>query len=181
MGNNIVLKLSVLAVSMFLFVFYGLVPLYEVFCDITGLNGKGGLVAAENVPTQVVEDREVRVTFIASNNEEMPWLFKPNDPVMVVKPGQVVNTTFHAKNTTNRDMVSRAIPSFVPSTSAEYFNKTECFCFDNQPLKAGESADMGIQFYVDEDLPRNISNITLSYTIFDITEMSAESDKVTQR
>ena len=90
-----------------------------------------------------------KVLLVNTNNEQMPWIFKPNDSVMVVKPGEIVNTTFHAKNTTDKDMVSRAIPSFVPSTAAEFFKKTQCFCFDNQPLKAGESAEMGIQFYVD--------------------------------
>jgi cytochrome c oxidase assembly protein subunit 11 len=177
MGNSkIIFKLSALAVGMFIFALYGLPPLYNAFCEWTGLNGKGGLVAAEDVPTRVVEDRQVRVTFIATNNENMPWEFKPNDPVMIVKPGEVANTTFFAKNTTDRDMVSRAIPSFVPSTAADYFKKTQCFCFDNQPLAAGESADMGIQFYVDPDLPKSITNITLSYTIFDITEATTKAE-----
>ena len=177
MGNGkIVFKLCALAAGMFLFVFYGLVPLYDAFCDWTGINGKGGLVAADSVPTRVVEDRQVRVTFIANNNEQMPWEFKPNNPVMVVKPGEIANTTFHAKNTTDRDMVSRAIPSFVPGTAADYFKKIECFCFENQTLSAGESVDMGIQFYVDPELPKNINNITLSYTIFDITEATAKAD-----
>lgn len=178
--NKTVFWLCGLAVGMFGFALYGLPPLYDAFCEWTGLNGKGGLVAAENIPTQVVEDRQVRVTFIATNNEQMPWEFKPNDAVMIVKPGEVVDTTFYAKNTTDKDMVSRAIPSFVPSTSAEFFNKVECFCFDNQPLKAGESANMGIQFYVDAELPKSISNITLSYTIFDITESVAEAEPVNE-
>ena len=171
-----VIKLGALAVSMFLFVFYGLVPLYDAFCDWTGLNGKGGLVAAENVATEIDNNREVRITFIATNNEQMPWEFKPNDPIMVVKPGEKTFTTFHAKNTTAHDMVSRAIPSFVPSTAADYFKKIECFCFENQTLSAGESAEMGIQFYVDPELPKNITNITLSYTIFDITEATAKAE-----
>lgn len=181
MGNGkTVTKLSALAVGMFIFALYGLPPLYDAFCEWTGLNGKGGLVAAEDIPNRIVEDREVRVTFVASHNEQMPWAFKPNDPVMVVHPGEVVNTTFFAKNTTEQEMVSRAIPSFVPSTAADYFKKVECFCFDNQILAAGESTDMGIQFYVDPDLPKSINNITLSYTIFDITDASA-GNKVSQR
>ena len=174
--SKTVIKLSALAVSMFLFVFYGLVPLYDAFCEWTGINDQGNLVATENRPSRIDESREVRVTFIASNNEEMPWEFKPNDPVMVVKAGEIATTTFHAKNPTQHEMVSRAIPSFVPTTAADYFNKIECFCFENQTLDAGESADMGIQFYVDPDLPKNITNITLSYTIFDITESVAKAE-----
>ena len=175
-----VIKLGALAISMFLFVFYGLVPMYNVFCDLTGINSKEGLVATKNMPQNVVEDREVRVTFIASNNEEMPWEFKPNDPVMVVKPGEINTTTFYAKNPTDHKMISRAIPSFVPSTAVDYFKKIECFCFENQTLEAGESANLGIQFYVDPELPNNITNITLSYTIFDITE-SATKTELSQR
>lgn len=177
MGNSkIVIKLSALAVGMFIFALYGLPPLYDAFCEWTGLNETGNLVAVEDRPAQVIEDRQVRITFIATNNEQMPWVFKPNDPIMVVKPGEVANTTFFAKNTTDTAMVSRAVPSFVPTTAAKYFKKIECFCFENQPLNAGESANMGIQFYVDPDLPKSINNITLSYTIFDITEAAANAE-----
>ncbi len=175
-----VVKLSALAVGMFLFVFYGLVPLYDAFCELTGINSKDGLIATENLPTHVVEDRDIRITFVASNNEEMPWEFKPNDPVMVVKPGEIATTTFYAKNPTDHEMVSRAIPSFIPSTAVDYFKKIECFCFENQILGAGDFANMGIQFYVDPELPKNITNITLSYTIFDITE-SATKAELSQR
>ncbi|GAB1265407.1 cytochrome c oxidase assembly protein [Aurantivibrio infirmus] len=163
-------KLSLLAVSMFVFAIYVLPPVYDVFCEITGLNGKGSTLAAAPKEVDVDEARTVRVTFIATNNEQMPWEFKPNDAVMVVKPGEIANTSYFAKNTTERNMVSRAVPSFVPNTVGSYFKKMECFCFNNQPLAAGESADLSLQFYVDPDLPEKITNITLSYTIFDITE-----------
>ena len=179
-NGRTVTKLSLLAVAMFIFALYGLPPIYEAFCEWTGLNGKGGLVKAEQIPTQIVADREVRVSFIGVNNEQMPWEFKPNNPVIVVKPGEITNVSFFAKNTTNHDMVSRAIPSFVPSTAADYFKKIECFCFDNQTLAAGESANMGIQFYVDPELPKSIHNITLSYTIFDITNAMTNA-QVSQR
>lgn len=173
-------KLSMLSVAMFVFAIYVLPPIYDVFCEVTGLNGKGQTTAKEIKTVEVDESREIRVTFMATNNEQMPWEFKPNDAVMVVKPGEVANTSFFAKNTTDKMMVSRAIPSFVPSTSAQYFHKMECFCFDNQPLEPGESADMGLQFYVDPELPKSITNITASYTIFDITDV-AEAEEVTQR
>ncbi|MGI1679417.1 MAG: cytochrome c oxidase assembly protein [Cellvibrionaceae bacterium] len=175
-----VTKLSVLAISMFVFAIYILPPIYDVFCEITGLNGKGQTTAAEVQVVEVDESREIRVTFIATNNEQMPWEFKPNDAVMIVKPGEKVNTSFFAKNTTEKMMVSRAIPSFVPSTSAPYFHKIECFCFDNQPLEAGESANMNLQFYVDPELPKSIKNITASYTIFDITDV-VEENEMSQR
>ena len=111
MGNNkTVLKLSVFAVAMFAFAIWVMPPLYDAFCELTGINDQGNLIPDDELPTQVVEDREVRVTFVASLNENMPWEFKPNDPVMVVKPGQIANTSFYAKNPTDHEMVSRAIP-----------------------------------------------------------------------
>lgn len=173
-------KLVVLAVAMFAFAIYVLPPLYVVFCDILGIDGQGSLVAVEESETVVDESRTVRVTFMATNNEDMPWEFRPNDAVIEVHPGEVANTSFFAKNTTGENMVSRAIPSFVPSSSAEHFKKVQCFCFDNQPLASGESADMALQFYVDPKLPKHITNITASYTIFDITE-AANKKQLSQR
>jgi cytochrome c oxidase assembly protein subunit 11 len=164
-------KLVVLAVAMFAFALYVMPPLYNVFCDILGIDGQGSLVAAESTDVTVDESRTVRVTFMATNNEKMPWEFRPNDAVIEVHPGEVVNTSYFARNTTAEPMVSRTIPSFVPSSSAEHFKKIECFCFENQPLAPGESANMGLQFYLDPELPRHITNITASYTIFDITEV----------
>jgi cytochrome c oxidase assembly protein subunit 11 len=173
-------KLVVLAVAMFAFAVYVMPPLYYVFCDFLGIDPRGSLVAVEQTQDMAVDtSRTIRVTFMATNNEEMPWEFRPNDAVIEVHPGEVAYTSYFARNTTDKHMISRTVPSFVPSSSAEYFKKVECFCFENQPLPAGESAEMGLQFYVDPNLPKNITNITASYTIFDITEV-AES-KVTQR
>lgn len=180
--GNTALKLSALAVAMFVFAIYVMPPLYDAFCEITGLNGKGAEQAVAKEEMAVDESRTIRVTFTSTNNELMPWDFKPNDAVMEVHPGEIAFTSFHAKNTTDKYMVSRAIPSFAPSNAAEYFHKTECFCFDNQPLEAGESAEMGIQFYIDPNLPKSIRSISASYTIFDITEIVEESEqKVSQR
>lgn len=164
-----VVKLSIVVVAMFAFVFVVMVPLYNVFCEITGLNGKTS-GQAEAVSESVDTSRNIRISFTATNNEQMPWEFRPSSAIIEVHPGEIVNTHFFAKNTTDRDMVSQSIPSVAPSNAAQYFHKTQCFCFNNQPLKAGESAELGLQFYVDKDLPKSVHNITLSYTIFDITE-----------
>jgi len=176
-----VAKLSVLSVAMFVFAIYVLPPIYDAFCELTGLNGKGQTEASvEQAPRVIDESRTIRVTFIATNNESMPWEFRPNDAVMHVHPGEIVDTSFFAKNTTDQMMVSRAIPSFVPSSSAEHFHKVQCFCFDSQPLEAGEEADMFLQFWVDPKLPKSITNITASYTIFDITA-AVQKTEVSQR
>ncbi|WP_237059881.1 cytochrome c oxidase assembly protein [Microbulbifer sediminum] len=162
-------KLLALAGSMLVFAVFIMPPLYDAFCDITGLNGKTG-DRYEAVPAAVDSHRKVKVQFVASQNESMPWDFRPSVVSMTVHPGEPVDTVFLARNPTTRDMVGQAIPSLVPFKAANYFHKTECFCFNQQTLKAGESAELPLRFIVDPDLPPGVNTITLSYTLFDVTE-----------
>ena len=164
-------KLALAAVCMFAFVFVVMVPLYNVLCDALGLNGKtGGRYEAAQI--QVDESRRVRVQFLATNNDGMPWDFQPGSAMMSVHPGAVNDTVFLARNPRPEAMVAQAIPSISPSRAAAYFHKTECFCFNQQPLGGEQSAEMPLQFIVDQDLPADIHTITLSYTIFDVTDMA---------
>jgi cytochrome c oxidase assembly protein subunit 11 len=94
---------------------------------------------------------------------------------MRVHPGAANGVVFHAANPTSSDMVAQAIPSISPSRAAAYFHKTECFCFDQQALAGNATADMALQFIVDQDLPDDIHTITLSYTLFDITGTAQDS------
>ena len=91
---------------------------------------------------------------------------------MKVHPGAVNDTVFHARNPLSEAMVAQAVPSVSPARAAEYFHKTECFCFNQQPLNGDTATEMPLQFIVDQDLPRDIRTITLSYTIFDVTDMA---------
>ena len=168
-----VAKLSFVVVIMFAFVFVVMVPLYNVLCDVLGINGKTSGERYQVVAAAVDTDRDIRVQFVATNNDGMPWEFRPTQSVITVHPGAANNTAFYAKNPLARDMVAQAVPSISPSRAAEYFHKTECFCFNQQPLAAGQETDMALQFIVDQDLPADIQTITLSYTIFDVTEMVA--------
>ena len=168
---NTVARMVTVAIAMFAFVFVVMVPLYNVLCDALGINGKTSGVRYEAAQIQVDESREVTIQFVATNNEGMPWEFGPTTTMMKVHPGAVNDTVFYARNPLSRDMVAQAIPSISPSRAAEYFHKTECFCFNQQPLQGQQSADMPLQFIVDQDLPRDIKTITLSYTIFDVTDM----------
>ncbi len=160
---------------MFAFVFVVMVPLYNVLCDALGINGKTSGLRYEAAAIQVDESREVTIQFIATNSDGMPWEFRPSQTMMKVNPGAVNDTVFLARNPLPKDMVAQAIPSVSPARAAEYFHKTECFCFNNQPLGGRESTEMPLQFIVDQDLPRDIRTITLSYTIFDITEMASDA------
>ncbi|WP_320837956.1 cytochrome c oxidase assembly protein [Zhongshania sp.] len=170
-------KLLGLVVVMFAFAMWVMPPLYNALCEVLGINGKTGRQYTV-VDSQVDTSRTVKVQFVAQNNEAMPWEFSPNTSQVVVHPGESATVTYYAKNTQDRYMVSQAIPSLVPSRAAEYFHKTECFCFNQQPLAAGANADLALQFIVDRDLPKDIHVITLSYTIFDVTEMAAKQDSV---
>ena len=166
-------KLVVVAVAMFAFVFVVMVPLYNVLCDALGINGKTTGQAYTSVPAVVDESRTVTIQFVATNNESMPWEFGPSTTAMKVHPGAVNDTVFHARNPMPQAMVAQAIPSVSPARAAEFFHKTECFCFNQQPLDGKTAADMPLQFIIDQDLPRDIKTITLSYTIFDVTEMAS--------
>jgi cytochrome c oxidase assembly protein subunit 11 len=166
-------KLVVVALAMFAFVFVVMVPLYNVLCDALGINGKTSGEAYTAVQTRVDESRTVTIQFVATNNEGMPWEFSPTTTAMKVHPGAVNNTVFFARNPMPRSMVAQAIPSISPARAAEYFHKTECFCFNQQPLAGETAAEMPLQFIVDQDLPRDIRTITLSYTIFDVTDMAS--------
>jgi cytochrome c oxidase assembly protein subunit 11 len=169
---NTATRLVAVPVVMFAFVFVVMVPLYDVLCDALGINGKPSGDAYTSVPAAVDESRVVTIQFIATNNEGMPWEFGPSTTVMKVNPGAVNDTVFFARNPLPKAMVAQAIPSISPARAAEYFHKTECFCFNQQPLDGESSAEMPLQFIVDQDLPRDIGTITLSYTIFDVTEMA---------
>jgi cytochrome c oxidase assembly protein subunit 11 len=166
-----VAKLSVVVVVMFAFVFVVMVPLYNVLCDALGINGKTSGERYQSVSVQVDESRQVTIQFIATNNDGMPWEFKPSTTMMTVHPGAVNETVFLARNPMPQAMVAQAIPSVSPARAAEYFHKTECFCFNQQPLDGEQSAELPLQFIIDQELPRDIRTITLSYTIFDVTDM----------
>lgn len=177
--TDTVAKLGAVAVAMFAFVFVVMVPLYNVLCDALGINGKTSSEAYTSVVAQVDESRSVKVQFVATNNDGMPWVFSPDVTEMVVHPGAANDTVFFAANPTANSMIAQAVPSVSPSRAAEYFHKTECFCFEQQPLDGNSEAEMPLQFIVDQDLPADIKTITLSYTLFDVTAQLR--DKVASR
>ena len=173
-------KLIAVVIGMFAFVFVVMVPLYDVLCEQLGINGKTA-GRYEVVAAGIDTDRVIKVQFVASNNEGMPWEFKPTVTLMKVNPGAVNDTVFYAKNPLPKNMVAQAIPSVSPNRAAEYFHKTECFCFNQQPLAAGKETEMPLQFIVDQDLPADIKTITLSYTIFDVTDRVSKPASVAIR
>ena len=173
-NNRLVLKLIGIVLGMFGFGF-ALVPLYEVFCDITGINGKTDDKAATFSAVEVDTSRLVTVEFLTRTNSGMPWDFEAQTKRIKVNPGELHTVNFYVRNPARRDIVAQAIPSVSPGTAALYINKTECFCFNHQPLGAGEEALMPMQFYVDPQLPDDITYFTLQYTLYDVTEAAKEA------
>jgi cytochrome c oxidase assembly protein subunit 11 len=167
-------KMTLLAIAMFAFCFFVLPPLYNLFCEVTGLNGKTSSKPYSAVSSGVDSSRTVRVKFIATKNINMPWEFEPSVYSIDVHPGEAAITHFVAQNPTGQYMAGQAVPSMVPKNAIDYFHKTECFCFNQQILAPGETADLGLQFIVDQDLPKAVKTITLSYTLFDVSEAAEE-------
>lgn len=172
-NRKLVTRLLGATVLMFAFG-YALVPLYNVFCDLTGLNGKTGrLNAAEAAATQLDESRLVTVEFVTNVNAGMPWQFRPLVNKIEVHPGAETTVEFEAVNTAQFTVTGNAVPSVAPSAAARYFNKTECFCFTQQALAAGEAKTMPVRFVIDPKLPAEVTVVTLAYTFFESLEAQA--------
>jgi len=156
---------------------YALVPLYEVFCEITGLNGKTGVVAEASVPAGEVDySRTVTVEFTGTTMAGLPWEFRPVTRRMTVHPGAIMETSYIARNPAGIAVAGQAVPSVAPSVAAAHFNKTECFCFTRQVLQPGEERDMPVRFVVDPRLPQDVTTVTLSYSFFYTDDQGSPED-----
>ncbi len=164
--KQVVLLVS-LAVGMFGFA-YALVPLYAVFCEVTGINGKTSASVAEIVDVAPVPGREVTIQFLGRVGNGMPWEFRPTERQQKVRLGEMNATDYYARNRASQALIGQAVPSVSPGYAAKYLRKVECFCFNKQLLEAGEDKNMPVRFYVDDDLPPEIHTLSLSYTLFKV-------------
>lgn len=176
-NSALVTKLLLIVVGMFGFGF-ALVPLYDVFCDITGINGKTSETAAVYYDGQVDKSRTITVEFITRTHTGMPWEFRAQTQSVKVHPGELNMVEFYVRNPAVKAMVAQAIPSVTPGQAALYLNKTECFCFNSQPLAAGAESLMPMRFYVDPQLPEDIHFFTVQYTLFDVTGNGADDKPI---
>ena len=174
--KSTITKLSLVVIAMYGFS-YALVPIYDTFCEITGLNGKTNEVAYTGSDIEK-ENRFIKIKFISNVANSAPLYFEPAVTEMTVQVGKPYNTHYVMKNNSTKQLHTRASPSVTPGKFAEDFKKIECFCFNQQTIDSGEVKDLGIQFVVDNDLPTNIGDIVLSYTMFDITNKVVEADKL---
>jgi len=150
-----------------------LVPFYKKICEVTGISQTRIVTTAEAKNTQVDLTRTVTVQFDATINRQMPWRFAPEQRSIKLHPGEVAQVVYQVTNTTAKTMVGQARPSYGPEIAGKYFNKLECFCFNQQTLAANETRHMPVVFYVGRDLPKDVTTLTLSYTFFDMTAEAA--------
>lgn len=148
---------------------FALVPFYDLLCKVTGLNGKTGAAVQIAQASEVDTARWVTVEFTSTVMPGMSWEFRPAQTRMRVHPGEVTRINYLAKNPTNRAMAGQAVPSVSPGWTAQHFNKIECFCFQRQMLKPGEVKEMPLVFFVSPELPADVQEISLSYTLFPVS------------
>ncbi len=174
--RRITVILLLAAVAMFGFGF-ALVPLYSVICKVTGLNGKIENAATANIAQNVDQTRTITILLLANTNANLPWDFYPLQKSVKVHPGEISHFAYYAQNNAARTMTVQAIPSVSPGIAAQYVRKTECFCFTRQTFKAGEAQEMPVLFHLDKELPKDITTITLSYTMFDAEKFTNRPTK----
>ena len=165
-------KLGVVAALMFGFG-YALVPMYRAICDALGINvlsvaerAATGQGKTGKVNTQVDASRTITVEFDA--NARGPWDFKPALRSVQVHPGEMATVMYEFRNKQGRTMAAQAIPSYAPRQATAYFNKLECFCFNEYTLAPGETKQWPVVFVIDPKLPKDVTTITLSYTFFEV-------------
>ena len=160
------LRLLVTAIAMFGFG-YALVPLYEVFCEVTGIGGKTEVATAEEAATAEVDtSRTIKIEFIAHASTDLPWAFQPTLSSIEIHPGEIKDIYYYARNQADRATVGQATFNVTPAEAGQYFKKTECFCFVQQQLASGEESHMLVRFMLAPDLPEDIHTVTLSYSFF---------------
>lgn len=167
--NRLVLK-KLLFVTVLMFVFgYAMIPFYKKICEVTGIN-KDKVVVSN---TQMDPARWVTIEFDANIGAKLPWIFEPQTKSLRLHPGEVKQVLYRVVNLTDRTIVGQAIPSYGPARAGAYFKKIECFCFTQQTLKPFEERLMPVQFVVQNDLPKDVNTITLSYTFYEQVKAGA--------
>jgi cytochrome c oxidase assembly protein subunit 11 len=166
LNKRLALKLSLIVLAGLLFAF-AIAPLYDVMCKKFGLNGRAdNTMTASDNNMKVDKSRWVTVIFTGNTMPGLGWTFHPKQTSMQVHPGEISLTSYTAKNNALDSQLGVAVPSITPELAALYFKKIECFCFKQQTLKAGESKEMPVMFYVRPDLPADVNNVTLNYAFY---------------
>lgn len=159
---------------------YASVPLYRLFCQVTGYGGTTQRATAEKLAGVKVAGKMIRVRFDANVAPGMPWMFKPQQVTQDLRIGERKIATFEARNLSGRPITGTAIFNVSPEQAGKYFNKIQCFCFTQQKLIPGQDVRMPVIYYVDPAIlddpgANNIEEITLSYTFSETPESAAQA------
>lgn len=166
--RKLLLKLLALVALAFAFGF-ALVPLYDVFCQATGLNGKTAGAPTSPpaaAPSRIDRQRIVSVEFAATVMPGLPWQIEPLTTHLDLHPGELQQAHFRVHNLSQKPIVGQAVPSVSPGLAARHFEKLDCFCFTQQTLAPGESKDLPLTFIVQREIDPDIRTITLAYAFF---------------
>lgn len=171
-SNLIVAAACIAFFSGMIGVTYASVPLYKLFCQVTGY---GGTTQVAETGASNVLDREITIRFDANVSGQLPWGFQPKQREVTIKIGETKQISYEAVNLFNKDTRGKATFNVVPELAGAYFNKLQCFCFTDTTLKPGEKLDMPVVFFVDPEIVnevdlKDIKTITLSYTFFPSTD-----------
>ena len=167
--NKTVIRSVAALLGMFAFAF-ALVPLYDVFCKVTGLNGKVDTTAQAIVHEEVDQTRFVTVQFITRGSAGLPWQMSVATRQMRIHPGQTAEVDFTFTNNSAIESWGRAVPSVSPSSATTHLRKVSCFCFQEQQLQGEERLTIPLVFQLAKDLPEEINTITLVYTLYPVQQ-----------
>ena len=151
---------------------YAAVPLYQLFCQVTGY---GGTTQRAEADSDVVIDRKITIRFDGNVNPALKWKFKPEQRSVTLKMGETAQIAYVATNTGTDSSVGTSVFNVTPNEAGSYFNKIQCFCFTEQKLEGGESLEMPVVFFVDPEMDKDpnlkhVKEITLSYTFYPAEE-----------
>lgn len=175
--NSNVMIACVLVVGGMVGLSFAAVPLYNLFCRVTGYAGTTQV--ATTVP-DVISDKTITIRFDASTNVDLPWRFYPEQKELTMRIGETALAFYRAESKTDRPTVGTATFNVTPQKIGQYFVKTDCFCFTEQMLQPRQGADMPVTFYVDPEIlndpnARDVDTITLSYTFFELDKESEDA------
>jgi cytochrome c oxidase assembly protein subunit 11 len=180
--RKVVVRLLLLVAAAFAFGF-ALVPLYNVLCQVTGLNGRtkdglgaGGIVASK-APSRIDTSRVVTVEFTGTVMPGLPWEMRPLTHTLDLHPGELHQVSYLVRNVSDKTIVGQAVPSVTPGQAAQHFDKLDCFCFRQQTLAPGEAREMPLTFVVKPEIDKDIRTVTLSYAFFNAPGQSAATNQ----
>ena len=183
-------KIGIMIVIAVVGVSYAAVPLYQMFCSATGYGGTALKRADDTSITSLADkalrpDRPLRIKFVGQASASIPWRFTPLQREVTCVPGESVLAFYNATNKADETVIGLSIYNVVPAKASIYFNKVQCFCFEEQRLEAGESVDMPVLFFIDPEFADDpnlagVTELTLSYTFFKVSGGDVDIEVIEQ-